>query len=138
MTYEIVSERKVRYPVRITAPSVAYGTLKRYARGKQEQFIAMTLNGAHEVITVSIVSIGLLNRTIVHPREVFHRAIKDSAAAVIVAHNHPSGQLEPSDEDRSMTRRLMEAGEIIGIPILDHIVFTRNGYVSFKDLGLIP
>lgn len=138
MTYEIVSERKVRYPIRITAPGVAYGALKRYARGKQEQFIAMTLNGAHEVISVSIVSIGLLNRTIVHPREVFHRAIKDSAAAVIVAHNHPSGQLEPSDEDRSMTRRLIEAGEIIGIPILDHIIFTRNGYVSFKDLGLMP
>lgn len=137
MTYEIVSERKARYPIKIAAPSDAYSALKRYARGKQEQFIAMTLTGAHEVISVSIVSIGLLNRTIVHPREVFHRAIKDSAAAIIVAHNHPSGQLEPSEEDRMMTKRLIEAGEIIGIPILDHIIFTRNGYVSFKDLGLI-
>jgi len=138
MTYEIVSERKARYPVKITASSIAYGALKRYAGGKQEQFITMTLNGAHEVISVSIVTIGILNRTVVHPREVFYRAIKDSAAAVIIAHNHPSGQLEPSDEDRSITRRLTDAGEIIGIPILDHIIFTRRGYMSFKDLGLMP
>jgi DNA repair protein RadC len=137
MTYEIVSERKARYPIKITSPNDAYYALKRYARQKQEHFIVLTLTGAHEVISVTIVSIGLLNRTVVHPREVFHRAIKDSAAAVIVAHNHPSGQLEPSEEDRMITKRLTDAGEIIGIPILDHIIFTRNGFVSFKDLGLI-
>lgn len=137
MTYEIVSERKARYPVKITIPGDAYEALKRYARSKQEQFIVITLNGAHEIISVSIVSLGLLNRTIVHPREVFNRAIKDSSAAIIIAHNHPSGQLEPSEEDRSLTRRLTEAGDIIGIPILDHIIFTKKGFVSFKDLGLI-
>ena len=137
MTYEIVSERKARYPVKISLPCDAYEVLKRYARSKQEQFIVITLNGAHETISVYLVSLGLLNRTIVHPREVFNRAIKDSSAAIIVAHNHPSGQLEPSEEDRAITRRLTEAGEIIGIPILDHIIFTKKGFVSFKDLGLI-
>jgi DNA repair protein RadC len=137
MTYEIVSERRCKYPVKIANAGDAYSVLKRYARAKQEQFIVMTLNGAHEVITVSLVSLGLLNRTIVHPREVFYRAIRDLAAAVIVSHNHPSGQPEPSDEDRNITQRLINAGEIIGIPVLDHLIITRDGFVSFKDLGLI-
>jgi DNA repair protein RadC len=137
MTYEIVSERHCRYPVKITNANDAYAALKRYSRAKQEQFIVMTLNGAHEVISVSLVSLGLLNRTIVHPREVFNRAIRDRAAAVIVSHNHPSGQTEPSEEDRNITQRLVNAGDIIGIPILDHLIITRNGFVSFKDLGLI-
>ena len=137
MNYEILSERKIRYPVKITDPVNAYETLKRYAKSKQEQFIVLTLNGAHEVLRVSIVSIGILNRTIVAPREVFIRAIRDSAAAIIIAHNHPSGQLEPSDEDRSITKRLTEAGEILGIPVLDHIIFTKAGFISFTNLGLL-
>ncbi len=135
MTYEIVSERKMRYPAKISEPGDAYDVLKRYARARQEQFILITLTGAHEVMTVKIVSLGLLNRTVVHPREVFRKAIEDSAAAIIVAHNHPSGQLQASDEDKQITKRLKEAGELIGIPVLDHIIFTRKGYLSLKLEG---
>ncbi len=137
MTYEMVSERKARYPVRITMPGDAYGVLKRYTNTTQEQFIVLTLNGAHEVISAKIVSLGLLNRTIVHPREVFVKAIKDSAAAVIISHNHPSGQLEASDEDKLVTKRLVEAGDVIGIPVLDHLIITRKGFLSFKDRDMI-
>lgn len=137
MNYEIISERKLRYPIKITDPGVAYKALKRYAKAKQEQFIVFTLSGAHEVIRVSIVSIGILNRTVVAPREVFIRAITDSAAAIIIAHNHPSGQLEPSEEDKQITKRMAEAGDIIGIPVLDHIIFTKSGYISLSNLGIL-
>lgn len=137
MTYEIVSERKVRYPTKINEPGAAFEVLKRYSKSKQEQFIVMTLTGAHEVVTVKIISLGILNRTLVHPREVFRKAIEDAAAAIIIAHNHPSGQLEASEEDKLITKRLQEAGDLIGIPVLDHIIFTRKGFISFKNEGLL-
>ncbi len=137
MTYEMVSERKARYPVKISMSRDAYGALKRYTVSKQEQFIVLTLNSAHEVISAKIVSLGLLNKTIVHPREVFVKAIKDSAAAVIISHNHPSGQLEASEEDKQITKRLVDAGDLIGIPVLDHLIITKKGYLSFKDKDMI-
>ena len=84
-----------------------------------------------------IVAIGIVNRSLVHPREVFRRAITDNAAAIIVAHNHPSGSLEPSDEDHEVTRRLVEAGQLLGISVLDHLVISREGYFSFLEHSLI-
>nr|WP_255948023.1 JAB domain-containing protein [Brucepastera parasyntrophica]ULQ60403.1 DNA repair protein RadC [Brucepastera parasyntrophica] len=138
MQYQIVSERKSLYPVQISAPADVYAAVRRYAKSPQEQFIVLTLNGAHEIITVSIVTIGIINRTIIHPREVFIRAIRDSSAAVILAHNHPSGQLEPSPEDLAVTVRLMEAGELIGIPVLDHIIFGKKDFVSLREKGHVP
>jgi DNA repair protein RadC len=89
-------------------------------------FILLTLNGAHNVISVSIVTIGIANKTIVHPREVFCKAISDNATAVIVCHNHPSGEVVPSDEDKQITKRIRKAGEIMGIPLLDLVVFTNR------------
>jgi DNA repair protein RadC len=137
MKYDLVSERHLRYSVKITNPADAYSVLKRYAKSKQEQFLLITLNGAHDIIGLAIISIGLVNRTIVHPREVFRPAIKDAATAVIVAHNHPSGHLEPSPEDIEITRHLIEVGELIGIPLLDHLVFSKTGFISLKERGLI-
>jgi DNA repair protein RadC len=138
MTYQIVSERKLKRKVKIENPQEVYRLVKRYAEAKQEQFILLTLNGAHNVISVSIVSIGLVNRTIVHPREVFCKAISDRASAIIVCHNHPSGSLEPSDEDKQVTLQIYNAGEIIGIPLIDHIVFSKTGYASLKLHGVFP
>ena len=90
----------------------------------------------YEVIT-RVVSLGILNKTIVHPREVFADPLADRAAAVVVCHNHPSGQLEPSEEDRIITRRLAEAGDILGIALLDHLILSpRGGYFSFVEAGL--
>ena len=137
MKYEIVSERRVRYQVKIGCARDAYNVLKRYAKCRQEQFIVMTLNCAHEVISINIVSIGLVNRTIVHPREVFYCAIKDSASAIVISHNHPSGQTEASEEDRAITMRLQDASDIIGIPILDHVIITKDTYASLLEKNMM-
>lgn len=120
---------------RITYPADVYPLLRHYADRPQEHFICIILNGAHEVIRTEIVSVGLVNRTIVHPREVYSGPIKDRATAVIAAHNHPSGNLSPSSEDISITKRLKEAGSILGIEMLDHIIFSEQGYFSFLEEG---
>jgi DNA repair protein RadC len=138
MTYQIVSERKLKRKVKIKTPDEAYALLKRYAGAQQEHFILVTLNGAHNVISVSIVSIGLANKTIAHPREIFCKAISDRASAIIICHNHPSGALEPSGEDISLTGEIFKAGEIVGIPLIDHIIFSKTGYASLKILGVFP
>ena len=133
MTYMLVSERKAQQEITISTPADAYTALTRYHRKRKENFLVLTLNGAHEVQSIRIVSIGTVNRSIVHPREVFIEAIKDNAAAIIVAHNHPSGNFEPSPEDGDVTRRLKEAGDLLGIPLLDHIVFSHRGYYSYLE-----
>jgi DNA repair protein RadC len=138
MTYEIVSERKIRNPVDLKRPENVYPLVKRYGKAKQEYFIVITLNGTHQPISVSIVHIGLVNRTIVHPREVFYRAIRDMAAAVIVCHNHPSGSLHVSPEDLDITKALCEAGKIIGIRVIDHIIISKAGYLSLLKSGQFP
>jgi DNA repair protein RadC len=125
--------------MQVRTPGDVYNFLKnRFGGKRQEHFLCLTLNGAHEVIKSHVVTIGILNRTIVHPREVFYRAIKDNAAAIIIAHNHPSGRTVPSPEDEELTRRLKEAGEIMGIPILEHLIITKkNGYYSFREHGTL-
>jgi DNA repair protein RadC len=102
----------------------------------QEHFVCITLNGANEVIQKRIVTIGLLDRSLVHPRDVFADVIADRAAAVIFAHNHPSGDLRPSDEDQETQRRLVEAAKLLGIRVLDHLIVSRKGYFSFEEAGV--
>ncbi len=113
-----------------------YDTIKGYGQMDVEYFLCITLDGAHRVINIHEVTKGLLNRTLVHPREVFRRAIKDNAAAIIVAHNHPSNTLEPSEEDKELTSRLRSAGDIVGISILDHLILSRSAYFSFMEAGI--
>jgi len=84
------------------------------------------------------VSEGTLNASLVHPREVFHPAIIDTAASIILVHNHPSGETNPSQEDKNITYRLVEAGKLLNIPILDHIIIGATNYFSFKEKGLLP
>ncbi|MBI3320343.1 MAG: DNA repair protein RadC [Candidatus Omnitrophica bacterium] len=109
--------------------------IRHYADRKQEHFLCATLNGAHEVIAVRVISIGLADRSPVHPREVFADAVADRASGVIVAHNHPAGSLEPSAADTDVTRQLKAAGECLRIPLLDHVIFNRGGYFSFLESG---
>ena len=104
---------------------------------KQEHFVCLSLNGANEVIEKRIITIGLLDKSPVHPREVFADVIADRAAAVIFVHNHPSGELQPSESDLNIHRQLTEAGKILGIQVLDHVIVTRKGYYSFKETGLL-
>ncbi len=103
---------------------------------KQEQFLILLLDTKNHVISKEIISIGSLNSSIVHPREVFKPAIKKSASAIIAAHNHPSGDSTPSKEDIQVTNRLIEAGKILGIELLDHIIIGDGKYFSLKDEGL--
>ncbi|MDR1955789.1 MAG: DNA repair protein RadC [Treponema sp.] len=118
---------------RIKHPQDIYTLIRHHADRRQERFICLSLNGAHEVLAVRIVTIGLVNRTIVHPREVFADPILDRASAVIVAHNHPSGQLIPSAEDDEITRRLQAAAEILGLHFLDHLIFSETTYFSYRQ-----
>lgn len=105
---------------------------------RQEHVVVLTLNGAHELICTRVITIGLLNRVYIHPREVFANAISDRAASVVLTHNHPSGNVQPSEEDRQVTKSMAEAGRILGIQLLDHIIFHRQHYFSFADQGLLP
>ncbi len=132
------SRRRIRPEgVRISFPPDVLPLIRHFADRKQEHFICVSLNGANEVITCRVVSVGLVNQSQVHPREVFADPITDRASAIIVAHNHPSGSLEPSREDMEMTRQLRSAGEILGIRLLDHIVFNQKGYYSFLEQNQI-
>jgi len=119
----------------ISCPQNAFSYLQHYGDREQEYFLTISLNGAHEVISVNVVSIGLVNRTIVHPREVFSKPLKEKATALIIAHNHPSGNLEPSTEDIEVTQRLKKAGNLVGLPVLDHIIFSSKGFRSLLEQG---
>ncbi|HMQ96256.1 MAG TPA: JAB domain-containing protein, partial [Candidatus Saccharibacteria bacterium] len=97
---------------------------------KQEYFVCLTLDGANRLIAKRIITIGTLTASLVHPREVFAEAITDRAASIIVAHNHPSGNTEPSQADRDVTERLKEAGLILGVQLEDHLIVTSKSYLS--------
>ena len=127
---------KVRQPAEVAAQC---GEL---SRAGQELFIVLDLDTKNRIIDKRLVSMGLLDASLVHPREVFRGAIANSAAAVILAHNHPSGDTTPSAEDLSVTRQLVEAGRILGIRVLDHVIIGRplpehpTGYMSLREAGL--
>lgn len=104
---------------------------------KQEYFVTLSLDGAGNLILRRIVTIGLLDMSLAHPREVFAGVITDRAAGVIIGHNHPSGIAEPSGEDIKTTQQLIAAGILLGIPLRDHIIVTTTGYFSFRERGLI-
>jgi DNA repair protein RadC len=103
----------------------------------RERFVVFWLNSANKVVGFEIVSEGILNSSVTHPREVFRGAIVATAASIIIAHNHPSGNTEPSEEDLKVTRQIAESGRILGIPVHDHLIFTDTGYNSLAELGLI-
>jgi DNA repair protein RadC len=120
---------------KIDTPADLLPHVRHYADRKQEHFLCATINGANEILNIRVVSIGLIDRTPVHPREVFADALSDRASAIIAAHNHPSGGLEPSPSDVEITNQLKAAGAIVGIDLLDHIIFNRTGYCSFLEEG---
>lgn len=123
-------------PVIIRSPQDAAEILTEQLRYLQkEHFVCLFLNTKNHVIGQETLSMGSLNASIVHPREVFRAAIKCSSASIICAHNHPSGDPTPSPEDISLTSRLLKAGEIVGIEVLDHLIIGDNGFVSLKEKG---
>jgi DNA repair protein RadC len=131
-----LARRRIRPEgLKITFPTDVLPLITHFADRKQEHFICISINGANEVITTRVVSVGLVNKTQVHPREVFADPITDRASAISVAHNHPASSLMPSKEDIEVTQRLKAAGETLGIKLLDHIIFNHRGYYSFLEHG---
>ena len=114
----------------LDAPEKVLPLLSDIREKKQEYFVCLALDGANRLIKKRVVTIGTLTASLVHPREVFAPAIEDRAASIIVAHNHPSGNLEGSAADQAVTRRLREAGELLGVNLIDHVVVTREGWRS--------
>ncbi len=135
--FEFVRRRIKPEGLKIKFPADVLPLLQHYADRKQEHFLCVSINGANEVMNVRVVSIGLINKSHVHPREVFADVLSERASAVIVAHNHPTGDLTPSSEDIQVTRQLKEAAKILGLSLLDHIIFSAKGYYSFVEKGEI-
>lgn len=119
--------------LRIRKPKDCLPALLPYRAAKTECFMVVTLDASHTLVRVHEVTRGLVDRSLVHPREVFQKALEDMAAAIIVAHNHPSGSLDPSAEDLVSTRKLSQAAKVMGIPVLDHLIFAREGYSSIRE-----
>lgn len=128
----VYSTQRIAIPS-ITTPNDVLPLLTEIRNQKKENFVAIYLNSRNHLIKKEVVSIGTLNGSLVHPREVFEPAIQNLAAHIIIAHNHPSGDEEPSDADIHITKRLVDAGAILGIEIVDHIIVTESSYYSFKE-----
>ncbi len=124
---------------KITSPDIAYHLIKKnLVSYKKEHFFVICLDSRNRILGIDEISTGTLESSIVHPRETFESAIKHHAAKIIIAHNHPSEDPMPSEDDIGITKRLREAGLIMGIEVIDHIVVCRNSFLSFKEKGLMP
>lgn len=121
---------------RFTAPKQIFEMFRDLNNETKEHFVTLHLNGKNQIICKDTVSIGSLNQSIVHPREVFKTALLSNAAAMVLIHNHPSGDPNPSSEDRNITSRLKEAGDLLGIRVMDHIII-GDDYYSFVEAGLM-
>ena len=139
VSIKMVKESSFLYQTRtISSPKDAYEMIKEQLEGlDREQFIIACLNTKNEPTNISVVSVGTLNKAIVHPREVFKTAILSNAAGIMAFHNHPSGETTPSQQDIQLTNRLYEAGELLSIKLLDHLIIGDGTVTSFKEKGYL-
>nr|WP_312577708.1 DNA repair protein RadC [Sedimentibacter sp.] len=139
VSIKMVKEKSVKYQNRIiSSPSDSAELFSSFIEDSdREQMLLCCLDTKNRPTSISIISIGTLNSALVHPREVFKAAILSNAASIILAHNHPSGDTAPSNEDISLTNRISEVSKIIGIKFLDHIIIGQGGYLSFKEEGTL-
>jgi len=122
----------------ITSPSELYEQIKgKISNHFKEHFYVCSLDIRNNLIAIDECSVGTLTASLVHPREVFEVAIKRHSASIILSHNHPSGEVDPSEDDLKITKRLVDAGKVMGIEVLDHLIITQNSYLSFKEKYLI-
>ncbi|TSC53169.1 MAG: DNA repair protein RadC [Parcubacteria group bacterium LiPW_39] len=140
--FQAISERyskeKIPKKILLDSPKAVTAYLReKIGREKKEHFVILLLDSRNNLIDICNISIGTLNANLVHPREVFEPAVRHSTAQIILAHNHPSGDAEPSEDDLEITKRLVEAGKIMGMDVLDHIIITKTKVFSFKEKGLI-
>ena len=139
VSIKMVKESSFLYQTRqILSPNDAYDMIKEQLQDlDREQFIIACLNTKNEPTNISVVSVGTLNKAIVHPREVFKTAILSNAASIMAFHNHPSGETTPSQQDIQLTNRLYEAGELLGIKLLDHLIIGDGTFTSLKEKGYL-
>lgn len=140
--FQAISQRyakeKIPSNIPLTSPRVVADYLReKLGREKKEHFIIVMLDAHNNLIDINDISVGILNTSLVHPREVFEPAIRQLAAYIIIAHNHPSGDLEPSVDDIKITQRLISVGELTGIKVTDHLIISSRGYVSLREKGLL-
>jgi DNA repair protein RadC len=135
--FELARRHLLKETSKIECANDVLSLVADIASKPQEHFVCISLNGANEVIEKRIVTIGLLDKSPVHPREVFADVIADRAAAVILVHNHPSGDIQPSEADRRTHDQLSDAAKILGLRVLDNIIVTRKGYFSFQEARLL-
>ena len=122
----------------IKTPKDLYPLLKeKIINFHKEYFMVVSLDNRNKIINIDIISIGTLNSSLIHPRETFEAAIKNHAALIIICHNHPSGELKPSEDDLTVTQNSIKAGKLLGIEVADHLIITKNGYFSFKEKKII-
>ena len=137
MTYDIISKRKKK-TIKILNPIDIYNEIKKYAKSDQELFLVLTLNPSHDIIGIHIATKGLANKTVIHPREIFKHVFLDNATSLIIAHNHPSNVIiQPSIEDKEITRQINEICELMQIEFLDHLIINKKSYYSFRVDGKI-
>lgn len=140
VTCQVVKEKSISYEFKtVKSPGDAAAIITEFIGNvDREYFVVACLDITHNITALNVVSIGSLNASIVHPREVFKVAMLSNAASIIVGHNHPSGNITPSREDIEVTKRLVEVGKIMGIPVLDHVITGDDGrFTSFKEKGII-
>jgi DNA repair protein RadC len=134
--FELTSRYQNRtFRQKITTPEAALPYAEEIRSERQEHVICITLNGAHELIKRRTITKGILNQSQIHPREVFADAICDRAASIILMHNHPSGNVTPSSDDIAVTKKLAEAGDLLGIRVIDHIIVSERGFCSLHGEG---
>jgi DNA repair protein RadC len=121
----------------IMSPKDVWEKMEDLRDSKKEHFVVFYLDTRNQIIKREVISVGTLNASLIHPREVFEPAIRYSTAQIIISHNHPSDVTEPSEEDISISKRLIEAGKILGIEVLDHIIVSKSGYKSLKEFNLL-
>ncbi|NIV04026.1 DNA repair protein RadC [Candidatus Saccharibacteria bacterium] len=133
-----IASLPLKQKLKVTDPKVVYNRYEPLmSHLKKELFTILILNSANVLLRDVQISEGTLNSSLVHPREVFRSAILESAASIVLLHNHPSGEVEPSREDKNITQRLVEAGKMLDMPVLDHIIIGHKNYFSFRQAGLI-
>ena len=132
-----LAQRHIKQESRVDGAEPAVALVPELKTAAQEHLVVLSLDGANRLIAKRLVTIGTLNASLVHPREVYSDPLKDRAASIIVIHNHPSGTLEPSDADIQVTQRLKDAGKLLGINLLDHIIIAKTGYYSLKNKDLL-
>lgn len=132
LAFEYLRRKKI-LKKKISCPADILPYIHNYSLRKEEHFLCVVLDGAHQIMKVKLISKGIVNRSLVHPREIYRAAVQLNACAIITAHNHPSGNCTPSFEDKDVVQRLSKAGEVLGIHQLDSIVFAKDNYYSFLE-----